>query len=144
MIDSARRFIGMYGLRPLGAAVTSEDDEEHEHRVAARSARRALDATKLARRPAAGEVRSRTRPKTATPRTSPAASRTHTSVNVQELGERVSVLMEKLSSVDAEIASLDGVGGLPTRARLSDLERQRTTTLTTLAALEKARRNHTR
>ncbi|WP_261767904.1 hypothetical protein [Rhodococcoides corynebacterioides] len=50
-IDAARRFLGMYGLRPLGGAVTSDDEEELEHRTAARTARAALERVRLPKRP---------------------------------------------------------------------------------------------
>lgn len=161
-IDAARRFLGMYGLRPLGGAVTSDDEEELEHRTAARSARAALERIRLPKRPAAADVRksssragaaaalrptpshtsttSRTEaPRAAASRTTPPAGAV-TGVDVAALADRVAGLLDQLSAIDAGIADAEASTGLPARARLSDLTRQRATVLTTLAALEKARR----
>lgn len=159
VVDAARRFIGMYGLRPLGGAVDSEDDEELDHRTAARDARAALDRSRLPKRPGAADVRkASTRSagsapsRTSTPSRASAPTRPSTSsrtsaptaavsgVDVSSLGDRVSGLLDQLGAIDAGIADARTSGGLPARARLSDLERQRATVMTTLAALEKARR----
>lgn len=56
-ISGARGFIRMYGLRPLGGSLDSEDEEEREYRVAARDARAALNTSKLADPPSRDEVR---------------------------------------------------------------------------------------
>lgn len=165
-IDAARRFLGMYGLRPLGGAVTSDDEEELEHRTAARSARAALERVRLPKRPAAADVRksssragaastlrpahpptsaSRTAgpaPRAAATRSTPPAGSV-TGVDVAALADRVAGLLDQLSAIDAGIADAEASSGLPARARLSDLTRQRATVMTTLAALEKARRGVT-
>ncbi|GGG05632.1 hypothetical protein GCM10007304_19710 [Rhodococcoides trifolii] len=139
VIDAARRFIGMYGLRPLGGSVTSEDEDELRHRTDARAARAALDSTRSAKAAKPRKPRATTQ-RPATQRATSRVSKTDT-VDVAALGIRVTALLEQLATIDAEITDLDGSTGLPARARMSDLERQRTTVMTTLAALEKARRN---
>ncbi|WP_308115652.1 hypothetical protein [Rhodococcus sp. BP-241] len=147
-IDAARRFIGMYGLRPLGGAVTSDDDEELEHRTAARSARAALDRVRLPKRPAAADVRkaSARAGASAAVRTTPSRSSSSapsgavSTVDVAVLADRVTSLLEQLTAIETGIADAEASSGLPARARLSDLQRQRATVMSTLAALEKARR----
>lgn len=134
----------MYGLRPLGGSVVSEDEDELQHRTDARAARAALDSSRSAQAVKPRKPRA-TSPRPVTQRaggraTTSRVSRTDT-VDVAALGARVSALLEQLSAIDTELAGLDGATGLPARARTSDLERQRTTVMTTLAALEKARRN---
>ncbi|MGB3370618.1 MAG: hypothetical protein WBA81_08360, partial [Rhodococcus sp. (in: high G+C Gram-positive bacteria)] len=47
IIDDAKHFIGMYGLRPLGGTLASEDEEEREFRVSARDAREVLNRIRL-------------------------------------------------------------------------------------------------
>ncbi|WP_229745917.1 hypothetical protein [Rhodococcoides trifolii] len=129
----------MYGLRPLGGSVTSEDEDELRHRTDARAARAALDSTRSAKAAKPRKPRATTQ-RPATQRATSRVSKTDT-VDVAALGIRVTALLEQLATIDAEITDLDGSTGLPARARMSDLERQRTTVMTTLAALEKARRN---
>lgn len=160
VIDEARRFLGMYGLRPLGGTLHSEDDEEREHRINARDARQDLNATRLKELPDPNAVRKALRPRAAsvvaeprvagssassarssTPRTASrttAAVRTD-AVDVEALGSRVTGLLEQLSSIDAQVALVGDSSGLAARARLGDLDRQKATVLRTLAALEKAR-----
>ncbi|WP_201453434.1 hypothetical protein [Rhodococcus sp. WAY2] len=166
VIDEARRFLGMYGLRPLGGTLQSDDDEEREHRVKARDARRELNEVKLselpdpaavrkALRPRAASVVSETRtsahsgtssPSTSSRPSSPRSSATPPvapvrtdSVDVAALETRVTGLLEQLTSIDAQMSQIGEPVGLAARARLSDLEKQRATVLRTLAALEKAR-----
>src|SRR5699024_1998000 len=57
VIAEARRFIGMYGLRPLGGSLDSDDEEEREYRVGARDARAALNAVRLAEQPTRDQIR---------------------------------------------------------------------------------------
>ena len=42
-IAEAREFVDFYGLRPLGGSLESDDEEEREHRAAAREARAELN-----------------------------------------------------------------------------------------------------
>lgn len=155
VIDEAKHFIGMYGLRPLGGTLASEDDEEREYRVTARDAREVLNRIRLEKLPDPAAVRKALRPRAAaavnapaspTSAAAPAKAPTKksqagvTGIDAIELQSRVEKLLGQLNSVDEKISALDGVQGLPARARMKDLERQRTTVLTTLAALEKARR----
>ncbi|MDH6288627.1 MULTISPECIES: hypothetical protein [Rhodococcus] len=166
VIDEARRFLGMYGLRPLGGTLQSDDDEEREHRVNARDARRELNEMKLAELPDPAAVRKALRPRAASvvsePRstahsgtssaaasTRPSASRTSATppvapvrtdvVDVAALESRVTGLLDQLSAIDAQMNLIGEPAGLAARARISDLEKQRATVLRTLAALEKAR-----
>ncbi|CCQ17559.1 putative uncharacterized protein [Rhodococcus sp. AW25M09] len=156
VIDEAKQFIGMYGLRPLGGTLASEDEEEREYRVTARDAREVLNRIRLEKLPDPAAVRKALRPRAAavvnapaSPSATPAKAPTKksqagvTGIDAIELQARVEKLLVQLTSVDEQISALDGVQGLPARARMKDLERQRTTVLTTLAALEKARRRTT-
>ncbi len=160
IIDEAKHFIGMYGLRPLGGTLASDDEEEREFRVTARDAREVLNRIRLEKLPDPAAVRKALRPRAAAavaaPRTSSASSTSTAApaksaatkksqagvsgIDVIELEARVQKLLAQLTSVDEQISALDGAQGLPARARMKDLEKQRTTVLTTLAALEKARR----
>ncbi|WP_233266807.1 hypothetical protein [Tomitella fengzijianii] len=187
IVAEARDFLGMYGLRPLGGSLDSEDEEEREHRVAARDARAALNASRLAEPPSREQIRKamtgtgssavervesisvdsadtaaqpqaarKSRPsRTRAPRKTEAstgsgrarsartASGPATDVDLQTLESRVTTLLDKLSAIDTQITEKSSSGGLAARARIKDLERQRTTVLHTLAALEKARRLQT-
>ena len=154
VIDEAKHFIGMYGLRPLGGTLASEDEEEREYRVTARDAREVLNRIRLEKLPDAAAVRKALRPRAAAVVSAPASTTSApsakaptkksqagvTGIDAIELQSRVEKLLGQLTAVDEQISALDGAQGLPARARMKDLERQRTTVLTTLAALEKARR----
>ncbi|MFZ2529510.1 MAG: hypothetical protein WAX14_17955 [Rhodococcus sp. (in: high G+C Gram-positive bacteria)] len=164
IIEEARKFVGMYGLRPIGGTLQSDDEEEYEHRLAARDARRTLNDVRLAEQPDPALVRKALRPRaaavvaetaparaskprtassrTASARTStgtaPASVRTDT-VDVDEIQTRAIALLDQLSAVDAQLALVAEQTGLAARARRSDLEKQKATILRTLGALEKAR-----
>ena len=155
VIDEAKHFIGMYGLRPLGGTLASEDNEEREYRVTARDAREVLNRIRLEKLPDPAAVRKALRPRAAAAVNAPASPSSTgapakaptkksqagvTGIDAIELQSRVEKLLGQLTSVDEQISALDGAQGLPARARMKDLERQRTTVLSTLAALEKARR----
>ncbi|WP_196248574.1 hypothetical protein [Rhodococcoides fascians] len=158
VIDEAKHFIGMYGLRPLGGTLASDDEEEREYRVTARDAREVLNRIRLEKLPDPAAVRKALRPRAAAAVNAAASSSATTSgsasakaptkksqagvtgIDAIELQSRVEKLLTQLTSVDEQISALDGAQGLPARARMKDLEKQRTTVLTTLAALEKARR----
>ncbi|WP_197480894.1 hypothetical protein [Rhodococcus sp. EPR-157] len=157
IIDDAKHFIGMYGLRPLGGTLASEDEEEREFRVSARDAREVLNRIRLEKLPDPAAVRKALRPRAAAAVAAPPAARPGTGatpakaapkksqagvsgIDMIELESRVRKLLDQLQSVDEQISALDGQQGLPARARMKDLDRQRTTVLSTLAALEKALR----
>lgn len=168
VIDEARKFMGMYGLRPIGGTLQSDDDEEREWRVAARDARAALNQIRMAELPDPALIRKSLRPKaarivtafeaesaparkasSARPRTAPSApAPTPTAavapakkLDVAALEERVTGLLDQLTKVDGQIQLAEAGQGLAARARLNDLTRQKATILRTLAALEKARRS---
>jgi hypothetical protein len=167
VIDEARKFMGMYGLRPIGGTLQSDDEEEREWRVAARDARAALNGIRLAEPPDPALVRKSMRPKAARivsafdaadaparkaparPRTAPSApAPTPTAavapakkLDVAALEERVTGLLDQLTKVDTQIQLAEAGQGLAARARLNDLNGQKATILPTLAALEKARRS---
>lgn len=190
MIDEARQFIGMYGLRPIGGSLDSDDEEEREHRQNARDSRALLNSIKMAEPPTREQIRkvvegkadtavrrvqalveaeaedepvnAAQAPAASTPKaaraprsttaksdsgsTRPAArSSRAVDVDLATLESRVSGLLEKLTSIEEQLAQHAGSdnAGLAARARVNDLERQRTTVLHTLAALEKARRLQT-
>ncbi|MBM4508625.1 hypothetical protein GS582_36115, partial [Rhodococcus hoagii] len=65
VIDEARKFMGMYGLRPIGGTLQSDDEEEREWRVGARDARAALNQIRLPEPPDPALVRKSMRPKAA-------------------------------------------------------------------------------
>jgi len=166
VIDEARKFMGMYGLRPIGGTLQSDDEEEYEHRLAAREARRALNDIRLAEQPDPALVRKALRPRaaaiteghtgssaqTSTRPASAARSSSSSSkpaksaapvrtgaVDVEEIQTRALALLDQLSAIDAQLALVAEQSGLAARARRSDLEKQKATILRTLAALEKAR-----
>lgn len=160
VVDEARRFMGTYGLRPIGGTLQSDDEEEYEHRVAARDARRVLNDIRLDEQPDPALVRKALRPRAAaivadaptatksstasrsssTPRrTTTAAAAATTSVDLDEIQSRALALLDQLSAIDAQLALVAEQSGLAARARRSDLEKQKATVLRTLAALEKAR-----
>lgn len=164
IIDEARKFVGMYGLRPIGGTLQSDDEEEYEHRKAARDSRRVLNDIRLAEQPDPALVRKALRPRAAavvaetvrrpaTPRTpsvrpsqraaEPAPVRTG-GVDVDEIQNRALALLDQLSAIDAQLALVAEQSGLAARARRGDLEKQKATILRTLAALEKARLSATR
>jgi hypothetical protein len=159
IIEGARRFLGMYGLRPLGGTLQSDDEEEREWRVTARDARAVLNQIKLetppdpalvrkALRPRAAAVVAETAPaprRTAAPKaassgSTPAASAPTTTVDMATLEARVTGLLDQLASVDEQITVAEAGQGLAARARLTDLGNQKASILRMLAALEKTRR----
>lgn len=158
--------MGMYGLRPIGGTLQSDDEEEYEHRLAAREARRALNDIRLAEQPDPALVRKALRPRAAAiteghtgssaqTSTRPASATRSSSasakpaksaapvrkgaVDVEEIQTRALALLDQLSAIDAQLALVAEQNGLAARARRSDLEKQKATILRTLAALEKAR-----
>ncbi len=159
--------MGMYGLRPIGGTLQSDDEEEYEHRLAAREARRALNDIRLAEQPDPALVRKALRPRAAAITESHTGSSAQTSrpssasrssssssspkpaknaapvrtgaVDVEEIQTRALALLDQLSAIDAQLALVAEQSGLAARARRSDLEKQKATILRTLAALEKAR-----
>lgn len=182
----------MYGLRPLGGSLDSDDEEEREHRQNARDARAFLNSIKMAEPPTREQVRklldaktdsavrrvqalveseaaddavsSGAAPTAATSASTPRAPRATATksdssattratgrssravdVDLATLESRVTGLLDKLTSIETQLAEHADTEnlGLAARSRIKDLERQRTTTLHTLAALEKARRLQT-
>ncbi|MFF0816068.1 hypothetical protein ACFYVR_13085 [Rhodococcus sp. NPDC003318] len=170
IIEGARRFLGMYGLRPLGGTLQSDDEEEREWRVNARDARQVLNQIKLATPPDPALVRKALRPRAAavvaesavaTPRAvtgtatrtpsstrstrtaaapAPAAVRSD-AVDLEEIQSRALALLDQMTQVDAQLAQVAEQSGLAARARRSDLEKQKATIMRTLGALEKARQS---
>lgn len=164
VIDEAKHFIGMYGLRPLGGTLASDDEEEREYRVTARDARAVLNSIRLEKLPDPAAVRKALRPRAAAavaaPRQAPSSASSSSAssaaaskpaapkkqqagvsgIDMIELESRVQKLLAQLTEVDSQISAIEGQESLPARARRKDLEKQRTTVLTTLGALEKARR----
>ncbi|MDG3012291.1 hypothetical protein G4X40_19300 [Rhodococcus sp. D2-41] len=163
VIDEARKFLGMYGLRPLGGTLQSDDDEERQWRIDARDARTELNQMRLPEPPDPALVRKMIRPRAATVvaetasrhTTSTTSSRAGTAAakrapaqpmstdapDLAALEERVTALLAQLTSVEGQIQAAEAAQGLAARARLKDLTAQRSTILRTLAALEKARRS---
>ncbi len=161
--------MGMYGLRPIGGTLQSDDDEEYEHRVGARDSRRVLNEIRLEHQPDPELVRKALRPraaavvaegKPATKRASASSSSSASTagsarsasssakapapvksgaVDIDEIQTRALALLDQLTSIDAQLARVAEQSGLAARARRSDLEKQKATVLRTLAALEKAR-----
>ncbi|MFD4291757.1 hypothetical protein ACFWPA_03605 [Rhodococcus sp. NPDC058505] len=165
IIEGARRFLGMYGLRPLGGTLQSDDEEEREWRVTARDARQVLNQIKLATPPDPALVRKALRPRAAAvvaespaaaarpapsgtatapraarPAATPAAAPVRSdAVDLEEIQTRALALLDQMTQVDAQLAQVAEQSGLAARARRSDLEKQKATIMRTLGALEKAR-----
>lgn len=166
IIEGARRFLGMYGLRPLGGTLQSDDEEEREWRVNARDARQVLNQIKLATPPDPALVRKALRPRAAavvaesptaasrsasasgsasparstrTAATPPPAPVRSDAVDLEEIQSRALALLDQMTQVDAQLAQVADQAGLAARARRSDLEKQKATIMRTLGALEKAR-----
>ncbi len=164
VIEEARRFMGMYGLRPIGGTLQSDDDEEYEHRLGARDSRRVLNEIRLEHQPDPELVRKALRPRAAAvvAESKPAVKRPSTTasagssrpasasakaaapvktgaVDIDEIQTRALALLDQLTAIDAQLARVAEQNGLAARARRSDLEKQKATVLRTLAALEKAR-----
>ncbi|RPA19867.1 hypothetical protein [Gordonia sp. OPL2] len=157
-IAEARDFVRFYGLRPLGGSLESDDEEEHEHRVAAREAsagltktrthtpprrtsqtgrsaavaRPATTATRADARGAAGTVRS-AKPDTAR---RPDVSRPDQAA----LASRAEGLLSQLTELEERLAVAKLDSGLSGKAKVADLTAKRESVLRTLAALEKAKR----
>ncbi|MET4168426.1 hypothetical protein ABIC25_004503 [Gordonia sp. PvP123] len=154
-IAAAREFVGFYGLRPLGASLTSDDDEERDHRVAARDAWAVLNGTRTQppRRARSGQ-RGVARPASTTTK----ASGNPTSSNAKNVGagsartagvsrpdraelmSRAQSLLGQLTEIEERLAVAQADSGLSGKAKVSDLTAKRDSVLRTLAALEKAKR----
>lgn len=158
-IGEAREFLGFYGLRPLGGSVESEDEEEREHRVAAREAYAELTRIRTHTPP---RRTSRSRPRAAVAGSAPTAGKAvgpahadksqlvtsgatrRTDVSRPdraELTKRAEVLLAQLTEIEERLTDAEKVSGLSGQARVSDLTAKRETVLRTLAALEKAKRS---
>lgn len=150
-IAAAREFVGLYGLRPLGGSLASEDEEEHEHRVAAREARALLSQTR-SHTPPRAKSRSGQRVATRTATTAPKAGSKASATKTQndksgvtrpdraELMSRAKNLLAQLAEIEERLAIAQKDSGLSGRAKVSDLTAKRDSVLRTLAALEKANR----
>ena len=157
-IAEAREFIAFFGLRPLGGSLESDDEEEHEHRVAAREASAELTKTRThtpprhtsrtarsatVARPAATATRADARGAAGAVRSAKpdAARRADTSRPDQaELASRAEGLLSQLTELEERLAVAKLDSGLSGRAKVSDLTAKRESVLRTLAALEKAKR----
>ncbi|WP_419221936.1 hypothetical protein [Gordonia sp. CPCC 206044] len=157
-IAEAREFIAFYGLRPLGGSLESDDDEEREHRVAAREASAELTNTRThtpprrtsqtgrsaaVTRPAATGARADARGAAAAVRSAKpdAARRPAASPPDQaELASRAEGLLTRLAELEERLAVAKLDSGLSGKAKVSDLTAKRESVLRTLAALEKAKR----
>ncbi|WP_238419618.1 hypothetical protein [Gordonia sp. 'Campus'] len=154
-ISAAREFVGFYGLRPIGASLTSDDDDEREHRVAARDARAELNRTR-AQPPQ--RARSKQRGSARSASTTTAADRKATALEAKNVGsgsarsadvsrpgreellKRAQSLLVQLAEIEERLAVARADSGLSGKAKVSDLTARRDSVLRTLAALEKAKR----
>ncbi|NDZ96977.1 hypothetical protein G3I13_17665 [Streptomyces sp. SID6673] len=157
-IAEAREFIAFYALRPLGGSLESDDEEEREHRAAAREASAVLTKTRThtpprrtsqtgrsaaLARPAATATRADARGAAGTVRSAKpdAARRPDVSRPDQaELASRAEGLLAQLTDLEERLAVARGDSGLSGKAKVSDLTAKRESVLRTLAALEKAKR----
>ena len=153
-----KRFLGMYGLRPLGGTLQSDDGRKSAS-TASTHARHAesLNEIRMDVLPDAAAVRKAIRPRrpqrlspTRHPHALPAPParaqrrvlplRSRPTPWTSTRSRRASLgLLDQLGSIDEQIKVAELAQGLPARARLSDLNKQKATVLRTLAALEKAR-----
>ncbi|MCK8615500.1 hypothetical protein [Gordonia sp. C13] len=150
-IAAAREFVGLYGLRPLGGSLASEDEEEHEHRVAAREARVLLNQTR-SQTPTRSKSKPEQRVATRTATTAPKASSKTPAPKTQndksgvtrpdraELMSRAKNLLAQLAEIEERLTIAQKDSGLSGKAKVSDLTAKRDSILRTLAALEKANR----
>ncbi|MCR5976688.1 hypothetical protein GDN83_02760 [Gordonia jinghuaiqii] len=155
-ITAAREFVGFYGLRPLGGSLTSDDEEEREHRVAARQAWAVLNETRTQTPPRAsrsGQRRVAPSASTATKTGGQVASAKAQNVRSgvsrpadvsrpdrAELMSRAEGLLAQLTEIEERLAVAQKDSGLSGKAKVSDLTAKRDYVLRTLAALEKAKR----
>lgn len=155
-ITEARKFLGFYGLRPLGGSVECDDEEEREHRVGARDAYAELNRIRTstpvarpkrstsARKATAGSVSASTpKPvgaKASRTTSSPARQADVSRPDRDELVSRAEALLDELTDIDARLTQAEREGGLSAKARVADLTSRRSYVLRTLAALEKAQR----
>ncbi|MXP22029.1 hypothetical protein GIY30_11800 [Gordonia sp. HNM0687] len=157
-ISEAREFVGFYGLRPLGGSVESDDDEEREHRVAAREASAELTRIRTHRPPRrtsrSGQRAPAARPastaakaeakaaagKTQTARSGAARPADVSRPDHDELASRAQRLLAQLTDIEERLAVAQKESGLSGKAKVSDLTAKRESVLRTLAALEKAKR----
>lgn len=154
-ITEARKFLGFYGLRPLGGSVECDDEEEREHRVGARDAYTELNRirtstpaprpkTRSTSRATTGASKSgSTKPagdKASTATTSPTRRNDVSRPDRAELLSRAEGLLNELTDIDERLASAEQESGLSAKARIADLNSRREYVLRTLAALEKAQR----
>ena len=158
-IAEAREFVDFYGLRPLGGSLESDDEEEREHRVAARAARAELNRTRTepsqrekSRSGKRGVVATAQAGRTQAERATPTGqSRTGRSAMTRpsdvsqpdhaELAHRAEQLLAQLAELDERLAVAQDDSGLSGKAKLSDLSAKRESVLRTLAALAKAARS---
>ncbi|SKZ96273.1 Uncharacterised protein [Mycobacteroides abscessus subsp. abscessus] len=158
-ITEARKFLGFYGLRPLGGSVECDDEEEREHRVGARDAYTELNRIRTST-PAPRPKRSASRTsaaavkssgvksgavksagdKASTATTSPTRRNDVSRPDRAELLSRAEGLLNELTDIDARLAAAEQESGLSAKARIADLTSRREYVLRTLAALEKAQR----
>ncbi|MDS1115686.1 hypothetical protein RD149_18215 [Gordonia westfalica] len=145
-IAAAREFVGLYGLRPLGGSLASDDEEEHEHRVAAREARAMLNQTRSQTPPRAKSRSGQRTASTATKTSAKVAAKPQndksgvTRPDRAELAIRAQNLLTQLAEIEERLAVAQQDSGLSGKAKVSDLTAKRDSVLRTLAALEKANR----
>ncbi|MFW0793791.1 hypothetical protein AAFP30_08270 [Gordonia sp. CPCC 205515] len=157
-IAEAREFVRFYGLRPIGGSVESEDDEERDHRVAAREAyaeltrtrthtppRRASRsghrATKAGSTPTAGKAGGAGTTKAEMVMSGTTSRPTVSRPDHAELMSRAEGLLAQLADIDERLAVAEQDSGLSRKAKVADLTAKRDVVLRTLAALEKAKRS---
>ncbi|UOG21889.1 hypothetical protein MTX80_01735 [Gordonia amicalis] len=156
-IAAAREFVGFYGLRPLGGSLTSDDEEEREHRVAAREAWAVLNQTRT-HTPPRGASRSGQRGVARSASTATKTGGKAAPVKAQNvksggtrpadvsrpdraaLMNRAESLLAQLAEIEERLAVAQKDSGLSGKAKVSDLTAKRDSVLRTLAALEKAKR----
>ncbi|WHU49353.1 hypothetical protein QNM97_10450 [Gordonia sp. L191] len=155
-VAEARHFIRVYGLRPLGASLESEDDEEREHRVAFREAsaelRRSRTETPNTRKPSVvRRAGGTTSPPVAVKANGKATSTARkvgsgddsTGISrpgATELMSRAEGLLAQLAEIEGRLEVALEDTGLSGKAKASDLTAKRDSVLRMLAALEKAKR----
>ncbi|MGV9713719.1 hypothetical protein ACWDTI_24015 [Gordonia sp. NPDC003424] len=157
-IAEARAFVSFYGLRPLGGSVESDDEEEREHRVAAREASAELTRTRTHTPPrrasrsgqSSGAARSTSAATKAVGKSATGKAEIVVSGEARrsdisrpdraELASRAEGLLAQLTEIEERLAAAQKDSGLSSKAKVSDLTAKREFVLRTLAALEKASR----
>ncbi|MFW0872192.1 hypothetical protein [Rhodococcus corynebacterioides] len=129
-INAARRYIETHGLRPLGASLTSDSEDERAARVGAAAARRKLDSVKTQRKNGKSAVRNTPAVQskkvvTPTKRSLARQSRKRDGLIKLPPTEKLVRLRRRIQEIDRVLHTLNS-GSIPDRRTMSELGKERT------------------